>query len=116
MLYAERTIVFENCPDNSSGSEMGAMECHAGDTHHHFDIRFYNMIFFDTSTENNDVDETLIAIPVLTYNNHAYNGSRLCRHYLSFKSWITFFPFDLLNPYLKQILELYSCRGMPNFI
>ena len=40
LLYAERTIVFVNCPDNSLRSEMGAMECHAGDTHHHFDIRF----------------------------------------------------------------------------
>ena len=64
LLYAERTNVFGNCPDNSSCSEMGAMECHAGDTHHHFDIRFYNTIFIDTSTENNNVDERLIPIPV----------------------------------------------------
>ena len=64
LLYAERTIVFVNCPDNSSGSEMGATECHAGDTHHQVDIRFYNTFFIDTSTENNNVDETLIPIPV----------------------------------------------------
>ena len=43
LLYAERMIVFVNCPDNSSRSEMGATEYHAGDTHHQVDIRLYSM-------------------------------------------------------------------------